>query len=181
MAERRGIGAAVGSIKERATNLVRLQVELARAEIQEKGRTIGVAAGMFVGAAVLAFFAAGLLIALVTVALAIVLPDWLAVLIVLLLVAGTAAALAALGARRVKGVGAMAPTRAVEEAKRTQGAVRDAFRRPVAVTASASGVGVAGIEPAGPAGSAGTSSGPPAPDLGSLISPPRPPEAPRAG
>jgi hypothetical protein len=178
MAAHRGIAATVGSIKERATNLVRLQIELARAELREKGRTIGVAAGMLVGAAVLAFFAAGLLIALITVALAIVLPDWLAVLIVLLLVAGTAAGLAALGARRIKHAGSMAPARALEEAKRTQGAVRDAFRRPVSVTASASGVAVSGIEPiaqAGPPASASVT------ELGSVISAPRPPEAPDAG
>ena len=138
-----GFRATIKAITLRAKNLARLQVELARAEIQRKGLAFGVALAMFVAAAVLGFFALALIVALLVAVLSIVLPVWLAILIVLVVVMAGAAGLAMVGARTIKRAGAPVPARAMEQAKRTQGAVRDAFLRrsgTVAATSPARGV-----------------------------------------
>jgi hypothetical protein len=129
MAMGASIGAAVRDVTARAKRLAKLQTELARAEIQAKGRAFAIAIGMFVAAAMLAFFTVALLVALVVAALAIVLPVWLAILIALVAFAAAAATLAAIGARSMKRSGAPVPVRAIAQMKRTQGAVRDALRR----------------------------------------------------
>jgi protein-S-isoprenylcysteine O-methyltransferase Ste14 len=123
-----GFRAAIKAVTLRAKNLMKLQVELARAEIQRKGRAFGAALAMFVAAAVLGFFVLALVVALLVAVLAIWLPVWLAILIVLVLMAACAAGLAMIGARTIKKAGAPVPARAVAQAKRTQGVVRDAFR-----------------------------------------------------
>src|SRR3954468_16858519 len=58
--------------------LVRQEIELAKAEMAAKGRTVAPGLGMLGGAGVLGLCAAGALTAFLVLALATFLPDWLA-------------------------------------------------------------------------------------------------------
>jgi hypothetical protein len=76
---------------EQITRLVRDELALARAELAEKGRHAGMGAGLLGGGGLVALYAVGVLIIAAVLGLAVVMPDWLAALIVgvvLLLVAG---------------------------------------------------------------------------------------------
>jgi uncharacterized membrane protein YqjE len=69
-------------LADETTALVRQEVELAKAELREKGRAAGVGAGMYGAAGVLGLFALGALTACLILVLAIVLDAWVAALIV---------------------------------------------------------------------------------------------------
>ncbi len=124
MAQGRGIRAAARRVAEHAKALMRLEAELARVEIQRKTGKIAAGLGMFVAAAVLGLFALALTVALITAVLAIWLPVWAAILIVLGLFVSGAAVLAYMGMRVLKRTGAPAPTEAIAQAKRIGEALR---------------------------------------------------------
>jgi uncharacterized membrane protein YqjE len=99
---RPSIGALVGQVSEQVSTLVRTELELAKAEATQSAKSMGAAGAAIAGAAVLAFFALGVLIAAAVLGIAEALPAWLAALIVgvaLLVIAGIAAGL---GAHRMK-------------------------------------------------------------------------------
>ncbi|MGC4807278.1 phage holin family protein [Micromonospora sp. DT233] len=76
---------------EQVSRLVRDELALARAELTQKGKHAGIGIGLFGGGGALAFYGLGALITAVILLLALVLPAWLAALIVaaaLFLVAG---------------------------------------------------------------------------------------------
>ncbi|MGY2701921.1 MULTISPECIES: phage holin family protein [unclassified Nocardioides] len=89
------LGAIVHRLSEQIPELVRSEIRLAQAELSQKGRRAGLGIGMFSLAGLLAFFAAGVLIATAIIALALVLPLWAAGLIVagVLLIGALGAAL----------------------------------------------------------------------------------------
>jgi len=102
---------------EQISTLVRDEVRLAKAELAEKGRRAGHAAGAFGGAGIAALYGVGALITASILALALALPAWAAALIVgvvLLLVAG---ALALMGRRSVKRAVPVVPTAAVHSVR----------------------------------------------------------------
>lgn len=82
---------------DQMTRLMRDELQLARAELEQKGRKAGIGAGLFGGAGVLAFFGAGCLVAAAVLGLANAVAGWLAAVIVgvaLLAAAGVAALVA---------------------------------------------------------------------------------------
>ena len=89
------ISALVHRLSEQIPELVRSEMRLAQAELTQKGKRAGLGLGMFSLAGLLAFFAAGVLIAAAIVALDLVLPLWAAALIVagVLLIGALGAAL----------------------------------------------------------------------------------------
>jgi membrane protein len=96
------VGQLVSDASEQMSRLVREEMRLAVAEMQQKGKRVGFGAGLFGGAGVVAFFSGLALLACVILALSLVLAPWLAALIVGvagLLVAG---ALALAGRGQVK-------------------------------------------------------------------------------
>lgn len=85
------LGELIASLSQQLTTLVKGEVELAKAQVAEKGRSMGLGIGLFVGAGLFGFFAFAVLVATAVLGLANVLPAWLAALIVgvaLLLLAG---------------------------------------------------------------------------------------------
>lgn len=85
------IGELVSLLSEKTSQLVRAEIELAKAEMADKAKHAGAGIGLFVGAALFAFFAFGTLVATAVLGLSNALPAWLAALIVailLLLIAG---------------------------------------------------------------------------------------------
>ncbi|MEV6980233.1 phage holin family protein [Sphaerisporangium sp. NPDC051017] len=69
-------------LSEEVSRLVRDEIRLASLELSRKGRRAGLGAGLFGGAGVMALYGGGALVATAILALALVLPGWLAALIV---------------------------------------------------------------------------------------------------
>lgn len=87
-------GDLIGRASEQLSDLVRSEMQLARAELKETVKHAGVGAGLFGAAGIVALYGGGVLIACAILALALVLDAWLAALIVavvLFVVAGIAA------------------------------------------------------------------------------------------
>jgi len=78
----RSLGELLRQLSEQTTRLVHQELELAKAELQQKGRQAGAGAGMFGGAGALGLAALGALTACCILALDAVMPAWLAALIV---------------------------------------------------------------------------------------------------
>jgi uncharacterized membrane protein YqjE len=97
----RPTGELLKRLSDETTTLVKQEVELAKAELQEKGKQAGIGAGMFVGAGLFGLGAFAALTAAVIAALELALPLWLAALIVALVYAAVAAVLALRGKRKV--------------------------------------------------------------------------------
>ena len=110
-------GELVKRMSEQVSQLVREELRLALAEMTQKGKRVGLGAGMFGGAGLVAMYGLGALTAMAIAALSLAMAVWLAALIVgvvLLLVAGV---LAFMGKKQVGQATPMAPERAVESVK----------------------------------------------------------------
>jgi uncharacterized membrane protein YqjE len=93
----RGIGELVKDLAGQTSTLVRQELQLAQAEVTEKGKLAGRGAGLLGGAAVAALLALGALTACVIAALDGAMPLWAAALIVTVLWAVIGAVLARSG------------------------------------------------------------------------------------
>jgi Putative Actinobacterial Holin-X, holin superfamily III len=111
------IGELAKQLSEQTTRLVRQELELAKAELQIKGKRAGTGAGMFGGAGALGLLATGALTAAAIAALDLAMATWLAALIVAV-VYGAAAGIAALmGRRKVQEALPAVPEDSVESVK----------------------------------------------------------------
>jgi uncharacterized membrane protein YqjE len=107
----------VRQLSEQTSTLVRHEMELARAELTEKGKKAGIGAGMFGGAGMLGFYAFGAITAAAILALATAVDGWLAALIVGLVYAAVAGVLALTGKNKVQQAVPPVPEQAVESSK----------------------------------------------------------------
>ena len=122
MAERedlrdRPIGELLKQLSQETTTLVRQELELAKAEMAEKGKRAGVGAGMFGGAGVAVLLALIALSGALVAALDTAMPTWLAALIVGLVWAAVAGVLALQGRQRVQQATPPAPQQTVDTVK----------------------------------------------------------------
>lgn len=113
----RPLGEVASDLTRDLSLLVRQEVELAKAEMRQKGRVAAPGLGMIGGAGVVALMAAGALTAFLVLVLATFLPDWLAALIVGAVLAGVAYVLAMQGKERVEDAGAPVPEQTIETVK----------------------------------------------------------------
>ena len=97
--------------------LVRQEIELAKAEMAEKGRTAAPGLGMFGGAGVIGLCAAGALTACLVLLSSLFLADWAAALIVGVVLAAIAFVLARQGKERVADAGKPVPEQTIETVK----------------------------------------------------------------
>jgi uncharacterized membrane protein YqjE len=104
-------------LSDQTTALVRQEVELAKAELREKGKAAGIGAGMFGGAGALGLYALGALTACMILALATVLDAWLAALLVAVGYGAAAGVLALTGKRKVDEGTPPVPEQAIESSK----------------------------------------------------------------
>jgi hypothetical protein len=120
-----GLSGATRRVAEHAREFVRLEVELATAELKKKAAALGTGIGLMVGAAVLAFLALTFGLLAAAAGLATTLPVWAALLIVCGALIVITAILALVGkAMLEKGVQPV-PEQAVEEARLTGEALRN--------------------------------------------------------
>jgi hypothetical protein len=96
------MGELLKQLSQETTTLVRKELELAKAEVSEKGRQAGVGAGMFGGAGAAGLTALFALTLTLIFALDTFMKGWLAALVVTLLWGAIAGALAVLGRDRIK-------------------------------------------------------------------------------
>jgi uncharacterized protein YneF (UPF0154 family) len=96
------MGELVKQLAEETSLLVRKELELARAEMTQKGKKAGIGLGELGGAGIVALYALGALTACFIAALALAMPVWLAALIVAVVYGIIAGILALIGRRQLQ-------------------------------------------------------------------------------
>jgi MFS family permease len=104
-------------LSNQTTELVRHEVELAKAELRVKGKRAGVGAGMFGGAGALGLYALGALTAAIIAGIAEALPVWASALIVAALYGAIAGILALRGKKKVQQATPPLPEQTVQSVK----------------------------------------------------------------
>jgi uncharacterized membrane protein YqjE len=112
-----GTGELIKDLSGQISRLVRQEVELAKVEMTEKGKKLGVGAGMFGGAGVAALLMLGSLTAFLIIVLALAMPWWAAALIVTALWGVIAAVLAVKGREAMREMGKPVPEQTIETVK----------------------------------------------------------------
>ncbi|MER7976427.1 MULTISPECIES: phage holin family protein [unclassified Streptomyces] len=111
------MGELVQQASQQLTELVRGELRLAQAEMQEKGRRYGKSGGLFGGAGVVGFLTLEALVVTAIAALAVPLPVWAAALIVTAVLGVVAAVLALNGRKQVHRAAPPKPEQAIENVK----------------------------------------------------------------
>jgi uncharacterized membrane protein YqjE len=113
----RGMGELVKNLSGQMSTLMRQEVELAKAEMAEKGKKAGIGAGMFGAAAVAAILMLASLTAFLILALATAIPAWTAALVATVLWGAVAGTLALVGRTKLRELGTPVPEKTVETVK----------------------------------------------------------------
>jgi hypothetical protein len=113
----RPIGEVTKNLTSDLSLLLRQEIDLAKAEMAEKGRTAAPGLGMFGGAGIVALCAAGALTAFLILVLSLFLPEWAAALIVGGVLAAIAYVLVQQGKERVADAGPPVPEQTIETTK----------------------------------------------------------------
>ena len=111
-------------LSDQSTALARKEIELAKAEVEQKGKRLGLGAGAFGAAGVVGLFAIGALTAAVILALDKAVDAWLAALIVAVAYAAVAGVLALTGKKQVDQGTPPVPEQAIESTKADIDAVK---------------------------------------------------------
>ena len=111
------IGELLKQLASETTTLVKQELELAKAEMREKGRKAGPGFGLIGAAGAVALLAAGALTAFLVLALDGLMANWLAALIVALVYGLIAVLLYLEGKGKVDDVGSPAPRQTIETVK----------------------------------------------------------------
>jgi hypothetical protein len=106
-------GELIGQLTEQLSRLVRDEARLAQAEVTQKAKKLGIGAGLFGGAGLMACFGLAVLISAAVLGLAEVLPAWLAALIVAGVLFAVAGVLALVGKKDVAQASPPLPTQAI--------------------------------------------------------------------
>jgi hypothetical protein len=113
----RPLGEVAAALTRDLSLLVRQELDLAKAEMRHKGSLALPGLGMMGAAGVVALLAGGALTAFLVLVLSLFLDEWLAALVVGVLLAAMAAALALAGKERVKEMGRPLPEQTIETVK----------------------------------------------------------------
>ena len=114
---REPIGELLKRLSNETTALVKMELELAKAEMTQKGKEAGTGAGLLGGAGVVALLMLGSLTAFLIALLATAMSTWLAALIVTVLWAVVAAVLALTGKSKLQEAVPPAPEQTIETLK----------------------------------------------------------------
>ena len=114
---------------EQLAELVRGELRLAQAEMEQKGKRFGKSGGLFGGAGVIGFLTLEALTATVIAALAVVLPVWAAALIVTGVLGVIAAVLALAGRKEISQATPPVPERAIASVKEDVAEIKERAHR----------------------------------------------------
>ncbi|MBA3865278.1 MAG: phage holin family protein [Solirubrobacterales bacterium] len=115
--EQHSVSDLLRQLTEQTTRLAQQEIELAKAEMTVKGKRLGLGAGAFSAAGLLALLALGALTAALILALATAVAGWLAALIVAAVYLLVAGVLGLLGKSKVQAATPPLPEQAVESVK----------------------------------------------------------------
>jgi uncharacterized membrane protein YqjE len=113
----RSLGELLKQLSQETTRLVHQELELAKAELQQKGKQAGAGAGLFGGAGALGLAALGALTACFILALNAVMPAWLAALLVAVVYGIVAFVLVKQGQAKMKAAVPPVPEQTIETVK----------------------------------------------------------------
>ena len=119
------LGDLVKQLAEQTSRLARLEVELAKTSVQEKGRAARSGVSMLGAGAVLALLGLGALTACAILALTHVVDDWLAALIVGVVLLALAGIAALIGRSRLRRIPPLVPERSAESVRDDVASVKD--------------------------------------------------------
>jgi uncharacterized membrane protein YqjE len=122
------LGELFKDLTEQMSRLVRDEVQLAKVELQEKGKQAGVGAGLFGGAGLVALLGLQALVACAILALALVMDAWLAALIVGVVLLAIAGVFALIGRSRLRRATPPVPQQAVAGVKQDIEVVKEHAR-----------------------------------------------------
>jgi len=111
------IGELVKDLASETSTLVRQEIDLAKAELTERGKQAGKGAGMLAAAALVGLLAAGALTACLIAVLDRAMATWLAALIVTVVYAAIAGALAVTGRKQIREAAPPVPEQAIDSVK----------------------------------------------------------------
>jgi uncharacterized membrane protein YqjE len=115
----------ISQLSEQSSRLIREELQLAQAEVAQKAKRLGMGAGMFGTAGLIAFFGLATLITTAILALALLVDAWLASLIVMVVLFVIAAVLALVGKKQVARGAPPAPERTMESVKQDVKTVKE--------------------------------------------------------
>ena len=113
----RSVPDLVKQLTEQTKTLARQEIELAKAELTEKGKKAGLGAGMFGAAGLLGVVAFAVLTACLVLALATAIAPWLAALVVAVLYGTIAGGLALIGKKELQEATPPVPEQTVDTVK----------------------------------------------------------------
>jgi len=116
-ARAKSLGQLVSDLPKLVVGLFKAELNHLKAEFAEKAKYAGVGIGLLVGAALLAFYALGVLIAAAILGIAVALPGWAAALIVFGALVIIAVVLALIGIRSFKKMDGVAPSQTIDSVK----------------------------------------------------------------
>lgn len=123
------LGELAKQLSEQTGTLVRQELALARAELQEKGKRAGIGGGLLGAGGLVALYGVAALVAAVIMLIGTALDGWIAALIVGVVLLAVAGVLALLGRKQVQAATPPAPERTVETVKDDVDVVKQKARR----------------------------------------------------
>jgi hypothetical protein len=119
----------VKQLSEQTSTLVKKEMQLAQAELKEKGKKAGTGAGLFGAGGLVGFFGAAVLITAIVLALDTALPAWLAALIVAVVLLAGAGIAALQGKKQIEKATPPAPEQTIDSVKQDVETVKEHARR----------------------------------------------------
>jgi uncharacterized membrane protein YqjE len=113
----RSIGELLKQLSGETTRLVHQELELAKAELTQKGKQAGAGAGLFGAAGAIGLLAAAALTTCFILALDAVMPAWLAALLVAVVYGVVALVVVKQGQAKMKAAGPLVPEQTIETVK----------------------------------------------------------------
>lgn len=125
----RSVGDLVGRLSQQTATLVRDEMRLAQAELQQKGKRAGLGAGMFGGAGLVALYGVGALVAAAILLIGTALEPWIAAVIVGAALLAVGGLLTLMGKKQIDRATPPKPERAIESVQKDVEHVKESARR----------------------------------------------------
>jgi hypothetical protein len=122
--KKKSLFALLGDVPNLVRDLVQGEIELLKAELIRKLKAAGIGVGLIFGAAIVALLFVGVLLTAAILALSLVMPGWLAALLVALVLLIVIAVLALIGVRTLKQGMPPLPEKAISGIKRDINVIR---------------------------------------------------------
>ncbi|WP_250292040.1 phage holin family protein [Streptomyces atroolivaceus] len=123
------VSVLVSRASQQVSELVREEMQLARAEMTQKGKRYGKGGGLFGAAGFIGMLAAQALVATCIAALALALPVWASALILTAVLAAVAAAAALAGKKQIAQAGSPTPEQTVDSVKADVAEIKEKAHR----------------------------------------------------